>query len=432
MTAAEPPDETESTKVTSPWHRPRPGWTLFDSPWGTERRDQAELDPALNGHAAPANEGDVVAPAEPTSAADPPDAAPARVARRPPVWAGASTAAATPTASATATPQDVEVASPSPSTASSITAAESSATTSVVSQVGTDLGADLGVSADTDIGDVVTTGAPAEAGRVDATMPTAPPTSEDPIANDAVMAEAVTVVGEAPARPSDAASLDSGHDGSPVLVSAMDVDASADAETSASTLAAGAGSDAPEQRRRARHAMRATPWVRVRQVLALFVLACVLVGVGVGVFALVKGTWSINPVLSGSMRPGFAVGGVVISERVPVDQLALRDVIVFQDPLTPSEQIVHRIVGMSVARNGERIFLTQGDANVSRDPWRLQIPGGTAYRVRWSLPLLGYVAIAYENHRGIALIIAGVVLILVAILPIARARRRKAPRETPG
>lgn len=166
--------------------------------------------------------------------------------------------------------------------------------------------------------------------------------------------------------------------------------------------------------------------------LALFVLACVLVGVGVGVFALVQGTWSINPVLSGSMRPGFAVGGVVISERVPVDQLALRDVIVFQDPLAPSEQIVHRIVGMSVAHNGERIFLTQGDANVSRDQWRLQILGGTAYRVRWSLPLLVFVAIAYENHRGIALIIAGVVLILVAIPTIARARRRKAPGKTPG
>jgi signal peptidase len=126
------------------------------------------------------------------------------------------------------------------------------------------------------------------------------------------------------------------------------------------------------------------------------------------------------------------VGGVVISERVPVDQLALRDVIVFRDPLAPSEQIVHRIVGISVAHNGERTFLTQGDANVSPDPWRLRIPGGTAYRVRWSLPLLGYAAIAYDNHRGIVLMIAGVVLVLVAIPTIARTRRRKVPGDSAG
>ncbi len=402
MTAAEPPDETDSTKTNSPWRRPRPGWTLFDSLWGTERRDEAELDPALNGHSEPADGGVVVLPAEPTSAADPRDAA----------------------------PQDVEVTIASPSTAPSTTGAESSATTALAPQAGANPGAALGV--------------PADAGPVDATVPIALPTSESAtvtatantiaiaIAIAAVMAEAAKADGVAPAAPSDAAPRDSEHDGSPVLVAATAVDVSADVEASAITFATGAVPDAPEQPRHARHAKRATSWTRVRQVFALFVLACVLVCVGIGVFALVQGTWAINPVLSGSMRPGFAVGGVVISERVPVDQLALRDVIVFRDPLAPSEQIVHRIVGITVERNGERIFVTQGDANVSPDPWRLRIPEGTAYRVRWSLPLLGYVANAYDNHRGISLMIAGLLLVLVAIPTIARARRRKVPGEKPA
>jgi signal peptidase len=283
---------------------------------------------------------------------------------------------------------------------------------------------------------------PVEAGPVDATVSITPPTSEDAKANAAaiaiaiaiaaIMAEAATEDGEATTAPSDAAPRDPKHDGSEVLVAATAVDVSADVEASEIANVSGARPNAAEQRRRARHAMRATPSTRVRQVVALFVLAFVLVCVGIGVFALVQGTWAINPVLSGSMRPGFSVGGVVISERVPVDQLALRDVIVFRDPLAPSEQIVHRIVGISVAHNGERTFLTQGDANVSPDPWRLRIPGGTAYRVRWSLPLLGYAAIAYDNHRGIVLMIAGVVLVLVAIPTIARTRRRKVPGDSAG
>jgi hypothetical protein len=81
-------------------------------------------------------------------------------------------------------------------------------------------------------------------------------------------------------------------------------------------------------------------------VTAVVVLA-ILLAVGLGVNSLVRGTWTVNPVLSGSMRLGLAVGGAVITERVPVDQLAIRDVIVFRDPNDPSEQIVHRIIAMN-------------------------------------------------------------------------------------
>jgi signal peptidase len=159
----------------------------------------------------------------------------------------------------------------------------------------------------------------------------------------------------------------------------------------------------------------------------VFVLA-ILGTAGIGAWALAQGSWAVNPVLSGSMRPGFTVGGVVISQRIPVSQLAVRDVIVFHNPNKPSEEMVHRIVQMTKGSDGQLLIKTQGDANPVRDPWTLTIRGNSVYKVRWSLPLLGYVAVAYQNHRGIALLVAGFVLILVALSTVIRQRRSaKAP-----
>jgi signal peptidase I len=178
-------------------------------------------------------------------------------------------------------------------------------------------------------------------------------------------------------------------------------------------------------------------WARwLRAFVAYVLLLAVLGAAGICAFALVQGTWMVTPVLSGSMRPGLAVGGVVISQRVPVDSLAVRDVIIFSDPFKPSEQIVHRIVRISKNKSGQLQFNTQGDANTVRDPWTITIRGNDVYKVRWSVPLLGYVANSYQNHRGDYLLGAGVVLILIALVTILetrpRRRRRHARRAVPA
>ncbi len=160
-----------------------------------------------------------------------------------------------------------------------------------------------------------------------------------------------------------------------------------------------------------------------RSVVTVATLA-VLVAVLIGALALANGSWEVNPILSGSMRPGLSVGGVVISERVPVSQLVLRDVIVFQEPNNPATQIVHRIIKMTKSKSGEILINTQGDANNAPDPWTLTIKGEYAYRARWTLPLLGYVAVAYENNRGLFLLGAGVVLIAAGASTVLSSRRR--------
>jgi signal peptidase len=160
-----------------------------------------------------------------------------------------------------------------------------------------------------------------------------------------------------------------------------------------------------------------------KQALVMVFVLAILGSAGIGAWALAQGSWAVNPVLSGSMRPGFTVGGVVISQRIPVSELAVRDVIVFHNPNKPSEEMAHRIVQMTKGSNGRLLIKTQGDANPVRDPWTLSIRGKYVYKVRWSLPLLGYVAVAYQNHRGVALLGAGFVLILVALSIVIRQRR---------
>jgi signal peptidase I len=176
-------------------------------------------------------------------------------------------------------------------------------------------------------------------------------------------------------------------------------------------------------------------WAKwVRTFVAYVLLLAVLVAAGVCAFALVQGTWMVTPVLSGSMRPGLAVGGAAISQRVAVDSLHVRDVIVFSDPNKPSEQIVHRIVRITKNSSGQLQFNTQGDANTVRDPWTITIRGNDVYRVRWSVPLLGYVANSYQNHRGDYLLGVGIVLILIALTTILETRpgrrRRHARRAS--
>src|SRR5450759_2932686 len=103
-----------------------------------------------------------------------------------------------------------------------------------------------------------------------------------------------------------------------------------------------------------------------RTSIALLLMLAVLIAAGVGTAALSNSSWSVNPVLSGSMRPGFAVGGAVISERVPVSEMMVRDVIVFRRPDKPSEQMVHRIIKIAKGSSGQFLINTQGDANTVR------------------------------------------------------------------
>jgi signal peptidase len=132
------------------------------------------------------------------------------------------------------------------------------------------------------------------------------------------------------------------------------------------------------------------------------------------------GQFHATPVLSGSMRPGLQPGDVVVTQRVPISDLRVRDVVVFYPPNETERQTVHRIVNLTV-KNGTTAITTWGDANLVRDPAVSSLKGTTAYRMVRVVPLVGYPAIWLQNAgRGMLIIALGALLLIAAAVTLLR------------
>ena len=73
-------------------------------------------------------------------------------------------------------------------------------------------------------------------------------------------------------------------------------------------------------------------------------------------------------VLTGSMQPDLGPGTLVVVKPKPIEEIGIGDVVTYQ--LTSGEPTVvtHRVVGIGVDADGDRVLQTQGDANKAFDP----------------------------------------------------------------
>jgi signal peptidase I len=151
--------------------------------------------------------------------------------------------------------------------------------------------------------------------------------------------------------------------------------------------------------------------------LLLVLAVCTLALCG---FQTTSGRWHATPVLSGSMRPGLQPGDIVITHRVPISDLRVRDVIVFHPPNEAQQQTVHRIVKLRV-RNGTTVITTRGDANTIDDPTVTSLSGNSAYRVARVVPLVGYPAVWLSGgHHGLLVTGLGILLLVGAAVSLLR------------
>jgi signal peptidase len=143
----------------------------------------------------------------------------------------------------------------------------------------------------------------------------------------------------------------------------------------------------------------------------------------------VSGEYQLHPVLTGSMRPGFALGSVVVVKRVPVQSVAVRDVILFHKPGHPSEYVVHRVIDIS-NKSGQRVIETKGDNNPVKDPWHVALAGRFAYRAQFTIPFLGYAALYAHRPqtRRLALYLAAALMVLAAVSAM-RSKGESADKE---
>lgn len=156
--------------------------------------------------------------------------------------------------------------------------------------------------------------------------------------------------------------------------------------------------------------------------------------VGAPTFALASGRWQVQPILSGSMRPGFAVGGVVVAQHEPLRDLSVGSVIIVHPPDEPNVSIVHRVIRVVARHPDEALVQTKGDDNTSPDPFTATVHGPQVYVARFTLPFVGYPLVwAHSpNGRRVLLGLAALLLVLAATASrreLGRRRRLHAPGQ---
>jgi signal peptidase len=124
-------------------------------------------------------------------------------------------------------------------------------------------------------------------------------------------------------------------------------------------------------------------------------------------------------VLSGSMRPTFSPGDMVIVVPEPVSSVRVGQVISYQVPTGIHQVETHRVV--KILQGGAHPTVqTQGDANNWPDPWTAKLEGGTAWRMVAVIPDLGYVVNFLRSGalQKAAIFIAPALLVLLLLTEI--------------
>jgi signal peptidase len=99
-------------------------------------------------------------------------------------------------------------------------------------------------------------------------------------------------------------------------------------------------------------------------------------------------------ILTGSMTGTYDTGSLVFDKEVPTSTLKVGDPITYAPPpgASPTQKLVtHRIFKVMAGPNGQRAYITKGDANPREDAWKFTLPQPTQDKVRFHVPYVGYV-----------------------------------------
>ena len=129
-------------------------------------------------------------------------------------------------------------------------------------------------------------------------------------------------------------------------------------------------------------------------------------------------------ITGGSMSGTFEKGSIAFEKRVPVEDVAIGDVITYLPPADSGvgHLVTHRIIADTVLPTGQRQLQTQGDANPDPDPWKFELTDTTQPVVSTTVPYLGwaFVALADRQIRMIAIGIPAALIALASLVELGR------------
>jgi len=188
------------------------------------------------------------------------------------------------------------------------------------------------------------------------------------------------------------------------------------------------GNDSPRLRRlRARRARR-----RVFSAIGLAMAAVLTLLAGTVAVVVVALHVGIRPVLTGSMRPDYGPGAVLLTRQVPTTSLK-PGMIVLIIPPGEHAPYAHRIATVSGTRAAP-VITTKGDANKAVDPWHAKITARDVSVVIGSLPGIGRLLVGLRGSGQIVLAGAGILMVSIACVRwlLTPSTRPPSRRMTPG
>jgi signal peptidase I len=120
----------------------------------------------------------------------------------------------------------------------------------------------------------------------------------------------------------------------------------------------------------------------------------------------------VRPVLSGSMRPAYGPGAILITKPVPVEDLHPGMIPLFIPPGEHGE-FAHRIISIGGTRENP-IITTKGDANKAPDPWHARFKTATVPVVVETQPWVGRLMVGIRGPIQLALIVFGGLMVAVS------------------
>ncbi len=105
------------------------------------------------------------------------------------------------------------------------------------------------------------------------------------------------------------------------------------------------------------------------------------------------GGWKLMAIRSGSMRPEWARGTLLILSKEPASDVRVGQAIVYRPPQNLfAGLVVHQVVAIKNIAPGKYIAQTKGLANPVQDPWKDYL-SGNVWKVDEPLPWLGMIPI---------------------------------------
>ncbi len=136
----------------------------------------------------------------------------------------------------------------------------------------------------------------------------------------------------------------------------------------------------------------------------------------------------LRAVLTGSMRPDYGPGAVLLTKRIPIEDIHPGMIVLFVPPGRSSEY-AHRIVTVTGPKDAP-VVTTKGDANKAVDPWHAKLVSPTVNEVIGSFPGLGRVIVAIRGTGQILLAVVGGLLAAWAVMRWAFSPQRPPGRRT--